>query len=132
MVEASIVRHRERRTREKEVDMVPDHGRARAATADAQQVDDSFPSLLLVTLTSVLAAVGGVVGISLVPTTWMLLLAMLLVLLGMVAVTAMIGAQLGDEDGRTHRHDASPPVLAVTGRSRTAGRRGDDGARLAA
>jgi len=112
--------------------MVPDHGRARAQTVDAQQVDDSFPSLLLVTLTSVLAAVGGVVGISLVPTTWMLLVAMLLVLLGMVAVTAMIGAQLGDEDGRTHRHDASPPVLAVTGRSRTAERRGDDGARLAA
>jgi hypothetical protein len=100
--------------------------------ADAHQVDDSFPSLLLVTLTSVLAAVGGVVGISLVPATWMLLVAMLLVLLGMVAVTAMIGAQLGDEDGRTPRHDASSPVLAVTGRAHTAERRGDDDLRLAA
>lgn len=112
--------------------MDPDHGRARAPSDDAQQVDDSFPSLLLVTLASVLAAVGGVVGISLIPTTWMLLVAMALVLLGMVAVTAMIGAQLGDEDGRRTRNDASPPVLAPTGRARTTERRGDDGARLAA
>jgi hypothetical protein len=112
--------------------MDPDDGRARAPTDDAQQVDDSFPSLLLVTLASVLAAVGGVVAISLVPTTSMLLVAMLLVLLGVVAVTAMIGRQLGDEDGRIPRHDAPAPVLAITERERSAKRRDDDDVRRAA
>lgn len=117
---------------EKEVDMDPDHGRARAPTDAGQQVDDSFPSLLLVTLASVLVAVGGVVAISLVPTTSMLLVSMLLVLLGVVAVTAMIGLQLDDEDGRTPRHDAPAPELVITVRERSTKRRDDDDARRAA
>jgi hypothetical protein len=112
--------------------MEPDHERARAPTDDAQQVDDSFPSLLLVTLASVLAAVGGVVAISLIPTTSMLLVAMFPVLLGTVAVTAMIGRELSDQDGRTARHDAAAPVLVMTERERRTKRRHDDDARRAA
>ncbi len=80
--------------------MDPNHGKARAPTDDAQQVDDSFPTLLVVSLAAVLAAVGGVVAVGLVPTTSMLLVAMLLVLLGAVAVVAVITRELADRDGR--------------------------------
>ena len=131
MVEASIVRHGER-TDSEEVDVESDHGRARAATDDGQQLDDEFPTLLLVTLASVLAAVGGIVAISLVPTTSMLLVAELVVLLGVVAVTVTIGRQLDDEDGRMPRHDAAAPVLVMTERERNTKRRDDDDARRAA
>ena len=80
--------------------MDPAHGRARAPTDDAEPVDDSFPTLLLVSLASVLAAVGGVVAVGLVPTAPMLLVAMLVVLLGTGAVLAVITRELADEDGR--------------------------------
>jgi hypothetical protein len=132
MVEASIVRDGERTDSEKEVDVDFDHGRAHAATDDGQQLDDEFPTLLLVTLASVLAAVGGVVAISLVPTTSMLLVAELVVLLGVVAVTVTIGRQLDDEDGRMPRHDAAAPVLVMTEPERNTKRRDDDDARRAA
>jgi hypothetical protein len=112
--------------------MDPDHGRARAPTDDAEQVDDSFPTLLLVSLVSVLAAVGGVVAVGLVPTTSMLLAAMLLVLLGTVAVMAVITLELADADGRIHQHDARPTVLVMTERDRGAKRRDDEHARRAA
>jgi hypothetical protein len=110
----------------------PDHGRTRAPTDDGKQLDDSFPTLLPVTLAAVLAAVGGVVAISLVPTTSMLLVAELVVLLGVVAVTATIGLQLDDEDGRMPRHDVAAPVLVMTERERSTKRRDDDDARRAA
>jgi hypothetical protein len=86
--------------------MEPDHGRARAPTDEAEQVDDSFPTLLLVSLAAVLAVVGGVVAVGLVPTTSMLLAAMLLVLLGTGAVVAVITRELADADGRLPRPDA--------------------------
>jgi hypothetical protein len=115
-----------------EADVDPDHGRTRAPTDDGKQLDDSFPTLLLVTLAAVLAAVGGVVAISLVPTTSMLIVAELVVLLGVVAVTATIGLQLDDEDGRMPRHDVAAPVLVMTERERSTKRRDDDDARRAA
>jgi hypothetical protein len=106
-------------TTKTEVDVDPDHGRTRAPTDDGKQLDDSFPTLLLVTLAAVLAAVCGVVAISLVPTTSMLLAAELVVLLGVVAVTATIGLQLDDEDGRMPRDDVAAPVLVMTERERS-------------
>ena len=112
--------------------MDPDHGRTRAPTDDAEQVDDSFPTLLLVSLAAVLAAVGGVVAVGLVPTTSMLLVAMLLVLLGTVAVVGVITRELADQDGRVPRPDAAAPVLVMTERERSAKSRDDDHARRAA
>src|SRR4051794_24867750 len=98
--------------------MEPDYGRVRVPTDDAEQVDDSFPTLLLVSLAAVLAAVGGVVAVGLVPTTLMLLAAMLLVLLGTVAVVGVITRELADTDGRMPRPDAAAPVLVMTERAR--------------
>ncbi len=112
--------------------MEPDHGPIRAPTNGGGKLDDSVPTLLLVSLAAVLAAVLGVAGISQVPTTWMLLVALLVVLLGVVALTATIGGQLGDDDGRTSPHDAPAPASVIDGPERSPARRDDDEARLAA
>ncbi len=79
------------------------------ASVDAEQPDASLPTLLLVSTAAVLAAVAGLVGIALLPTTWMLIAAELAVLLGLVGLAVTIAVQLADEDGRPRRrkgHDA--------------------------
>jgi hypothetical protein len=64
-----------------------------------KQRDGSAPTLLLVSVAAVLAAVVGVVAVSQAATTWMLVVALIVVLLGVVALTATIGRQLADEEG---------------------------------
>jgi hypothetical protein len=116
----------------KEIVMEPDHGTVRAPTNGGGERDDSVPTLLLVSLAAVLAAVLGVAGISQVPTMSMLLVSLLVVLLGVVALTATIGRQLADDDGRTSPDDAPAPASVIDGPERSPGRRDDDQARLAA
>jgi hypothetical protein len=74
----------------------------------------------------------GVVAISQVSTTSVLLLALIVMLLGVVALGALIARQLADYDGRTTPRDAPAPASVRDGPERSPGRRDDDGARLAA
>jgi hypothetical protein len=89
------------------------------------------PTLLFVSLAALLAAVLGVVAIGHVPTTSVLLLPLLVVLLGVVAPGALIARQLADY-GRTTPRDAPAPTSVLDGPERSPGRRDDDDARLAA
>jgi hypothetical protein len=132
MAQAGIARHGGEHNQREEVTMEPDHGEVRARADGGGALDDSVPTLLLVSLAAVLAAVIGVVGISQVPTTWMLVVALLVVLLGVVALTATIGRQLADDDGIESPADAPAPASVIDRSERSRGHRDSDGARLAA
>lgn len=107
--------------------MEPDHRTVQTPIEGGGKRDDSVPTLLFVSLAALFAAVLGVVAISQVSTTSVLLLALIVMLLGVVALGALIARQLADYDGRTTPRDA-PAASVRDGPERSPGRRDDDGA----
>ena len=69
--------------------------------------DESVPTLLLVSLVGVLAAVGGIVGLTQTSAAAALVAAVFVLLAGTAIVTMTIGRQLDDADGRVPV-DAAP------------------------
>jgi hypothetical protein len=72
-----------------------------------QPLDTSSPTLLLVSLAGVLAAVAGVIALGQTSATAVLFAAIVVLLAGTAIVTMTIGRQLDDADGRAPR-DAAP------------------------
>jgi hypothetical protein len=71
-------------------------------------MNDSIPTLLLVSLAGVLLAVLGIVALAETSATAALLAAIVVLLAGTALVTRTIGRQLDDADGRgDRRHPAS-------------------------
>ena len=73
-----------------------------------KRVDASTPTLLLVSLAGVLAAVVGIIALAQTSASGVLFAAIIVLLAGTAIVTMTIGRQLDDADGRAPR-DTHPP-----------------------
>ena len=68
-------------------------------------LDASLPTLLIVSLAGVLAAVAGIIAVGQTSATAVLLAAIVVLLAGAAIVTVTIGRQLDDADGTGPRSD---------------------------
>jgi hypothetical protein len=70
-------------------------------------LDTSIPTLLIVSLAGVLAAVAGIIAIGQTSATAVLFVAVTVLLAGTASVTMTIGRQLDDADGYASHDKAS-------------------------
>ncbi len=68
--------------------------------SDPPPADSSLPTLLLVSLVAVVAAVAAVVGIAATGAAWAVVAALLLLVVGLLAVSGTMTRQMADEPAR--------------------------------